>query len=316
MEETVTLNQQTKEKGTYLIPTVLQKGATTQMTQAVGRTTNPILSQLRQETFDPKQNILNIQPYSATTKTKVKTSLSQKTGMPKGEDFVVDDFIYGELVERKKIKDAKTGAVVEKIVPTSVSLNKMQDLAYRARAGLEDMDLSDPQKRKTYYAKIADRMYKDAKNPKLGVGKDLPVLKDFRARGQFIKNLLTVEGESEAYGRRALNQRNAATDRDRYIYNQAKPDKEKIPGYRIPKGLGGVTDQEIEAGQIRVNIGGGQRALGAQRLVQSLDNIQKTTGKPANFQQLMNLAKPLAREYNTDMSSLINLANSYRGRRG
>ena len=157
-------------------------------------------------------------------------------------------------------------------------------------------------------------MYKDAKNPELGVGKDLPVLKDFRARGQFIKNLLTVEGESEAYGRRALNQRNVATDRDRYIYNEAKPDKVKIPGYRIPKGLGGVTDQEIEAGQIRVNIGGGQRALGAQKLLQSLTNIEKSTGKPATRSQLFKLAKPLAREYNTDINSLINLANSYRGK--
>ena len=275
------------------------------MTQAVGRTTNPILSQLRQETFDPKQNILNIQPYSATTKTKVKTSLSQKAGMPKGEDFVVDDFIYGELVERKKVKDAKTGAVVEKIVPTSVRLDKMQDLAYRARAGLEDMDLSDPEKRKTYYAKIADRMYKDAKNPELGVGKDLPVLKDFRARGQFIKNLLTVEGESEAYGRRALNQRNVATDRDRYIYNKAKPDKEKIPGYRIPKGLGGVTDQEIEARQIRVDIGGGQRALGAQKLRQSLTNLKNTTGKTPTRSELFKLAIPIAREYNTDVNALL-----------
>ena len=78
--------------------------------------------------YFPSTNILNIQPYSVTTRKKVKTSLSQKTGMPKGEDFIVDDFIYGELVERKKIKDAKTGAVIEKLVPTSVRLDTMQDL--------------------------------------------------------------------------------------------------------------------------------------------------------------------------------------------
>ena len=238
--------------------------------------------------------------------------------MPKGEDFIVDDFIYGELVERKKIKDAKTGAVIEKLVPTSVRLDTMQDLAYRARAGLEDIDLSDPEKRKTYYSKIADRMYAMAKNPvKLtekqiksgmvaGIGKDLPVLQDFRTQGQFIKNLLTVEGESEAFGRRAQgNLISSSTDRDRYIYNKAKPDKEKIPGYRIPKGLGGVTDQEIEAGQIRVNIGGGQRALGAQKLRQSLTNLKNTTGKTPTRSELFKLAIPIAREYNTDVNALL-----------
>ena len=323
------VNVKGKYMGTYLIPNVVSKGATTQLKTGapIGRTTNTTLSQLPLETYDPSTNVLNIQPYSVTTRKKVKTSLSQKTGMPKGEDFIVDDFIYGELVERKKIKDAKTGAVIEKLVPTSVRLDTMQDLAYRARAGLEDIDLSDPEKRKTYYSKIADRMYAMAKNPvKLtekqiksgmvaGIGKDLPVLQDFRTQGQFIKNLLTVEGESEAFGRRAQgNLISSSTDRDRYIYNEAKPDKVKIPGYRIPKGLGGVTDQEIEAGQIRVNIGGGQRALGAQKLLQSLTNVEKSTGKPATRSQLFKLAKPLAREYNTDINSLINLANSYRGK--
>jgi len=314
------VNVKGKYIGTYLIPNVVSKGATTQLKTGapIGRTTNTTLSQLPLETYDPSTNVLNIQPYSVTTRKKVKTSLSQKTGMPKGEDFIVDDFIYGELVERKKIKDAKTGAVIEKLVPTSVRLDTMQDLAYRARAGLEDIDLSDPEKRKTYYSKIADRMYAMAKNPvKLtekqiksgmvaGIGKDLPVLKDFRTQGQFIKNLLTVEGESEAFGRRAQgNLVSSSTDRDRYIYNEAKPDKVKIPGYRIPKGLGGVTDQEIEAGQIRVNIGGSQRALGAQKLRQSLTNLKNTTGKTPTRSELFKLAIPIAREYNTDVNALL-----------
>jgi len=314
------VNVKGKYIGTYLIPNVVSKGATTQLKTGapIGRTTNTTLSQLPLETYDASTNILNIQPYSVTTRKKVKTSLSQKTGMPKGEDFIVDDFIYGELVERKKIKDAKTGAVIEKLVPTSVRLDKMQDLAYRARAGLEDIDLSDPEKRKTYYSKIADKMYAMAKNPvKLtekqiksgmvaGIGKDLPVLQDFRTQGQFIKNLLTVEGESEAFGRRAQgNLISSSTDRDRYIYNEAKPDKVKIPGYRIPKGLGGVTDQEIEAGQIRVNIGGSQRALGAQKLRQSLTNLKNTTGKTPTRSELFKLAIPIAREYNTDVNALL-----------
>ena len=161
-------------------------------------------------------------------------------------------------------------------------------------------------------------MYAMAKNPvKLtekqiksgmvaGIGKDLPVLQDFRTQGQFIKNLLTVEGESEAFGRRAQgNLISSSTDRDRYIYNKAKPDKVKIPGYRIPKGLGGVTDQEIEAGQIRVNIGGSQRALGAQKLRQSLTNLKNTTGKTPTRSELFKLAIPIAREYNTDVNALL-----------
>ena len=304
-----------KAIGTYLIPTLAGKGTLTALRsgEPIGRTTNPILSKLPLETYDPSTNVLNIQPYSVTTKKKVKTSLSQKTGMPKGENFVVDDFIYGQLVERTKQRNAKTGAMEEKLIPTSVPLNKMQDLAYRARAGLEDIDLSDPEKRKTYYSKIADRMYVMAKDPELGIGKDLPVLQDFRAQGQFIKNLLTVEGESEAYGRRAQNLTTASTDRDRYIYDKAKPDKVKIPGYRIPKGLGGVTDKEIEAGQIRVGIGGGQRALGAQKLRQTLANFKKATGSPASRLQLFRMAMPIAREYNTDINSLINLAGIRKG---
>jgi len=157
-------------------------------------------------------------------------------------------------------------------------------------------------------------MYVMAKDPKLGIGKDLPVLQDFRAQGQFIKNLITVEGESEAYGRRAEGGLiTDGTDRDRYIYNKAKPDKVKIPGYRIPKGLGGVTDQEIEAGQIRVGIGGGQRALGAQKLRQALQDFKARTGQPVSRSQLFKLAQPLARQYNTDINSLINLAGSRRG---
>jgi hypothetical protein len=319
VETTTTLNRETGETGMFISPVKKETGKLTGTQKyLIGRKDDSYLSTLNQKVFDPSTNVLTIQPYATTTLTKEKTSLSAKTGRPKGEDFVVDDFIYGQLLERKNGQLKKT----------SVPLDKMQDLAYRARAGLEDMDLNDLQTRKKYYGKIADRMYQMAKNPvKLtgqqirsgmtpGVGKDLPVLQDFRARGQFIKNLLTVEGESPAYGRRADKTGGGTfknTGRYKYMYT---PEKEKLTSYRIPKGLGGVTDQEIEAGQIRVNIGGGQRALGAQRLVQSLDNIQKTTGKPANFQQLMNLAKPLAREYNTDMSSLINLANSYRGRRG
>jgi hypothetical protein len=314
--------------GTYLAPYTIQKGDVTRLNPLIGRMDNPVLSKLPQETYDPSTNVLNIQPYSVTTKKKVKTSLSQKTGMPRGEDFVVDDFIYGELVERKKVKDAMTGAMEEKLVPTSVPLNKMQDLAYRARAGIEDIDLSDPEKRKTYYSKIADKMYAMAKNPvKLtekqiqagmvaGIGKDLPVLQDFRTQGQFIKNLLTVEGESEAFGRRAKNQISSpytVTDRDKYVYDKAKPDKVKLPGYRIPKGLGGVTDQEIEAGQIRVNIGGGQRAAGAQKLRQALQDFKTRTGKPVSRSQLFKLAQPLARQYNTDINSLINLAGIRRG---
>tara|TARA_R100000734_G_C3317046_1_gene109863 strand:- start:48 stop:2750 length:2703 start_codon:yes stop_codon:yes gene_type:complete len=304
-----------KSIGTYLIPNVVSKGATTQLRTGspIGRITNPTLSQLPQQTYDPSTNVLNIQPYSVTARKKVKTSLSQKTGKPKGEDFIVDDFIYGELVERKQVKDVK-GVKVEKLIPTSVPLNKMQDLAYRARAGLEDIDLSDPEKRKTYYSKIADKMYVMAKDPKLGIGKDLPVLQDFRTQGQFIKNLLTVEGESEAFGRRAEGGLiTKGTDRDRYIYNKSKPDKVKIPGYRIPKGLGGVTDQEIEAGQIRVDIGGGQRAAGAQKLRQALQDFKARTGQPVSRSQLFKLAQPLARQYNTDINSLINLAGSRRG---
>ena len=304
-----------KSIGTYLIPNVVSKGATTQLRTGspIGRVTNPTLSQLPQQTYDPSTNVLNIQPYSVTARKKVKTSLSQKTGKPKGEDFIVDDFIYGELVERKQVKDVK-GVKVEKLIPTSVPLNKMQDLAYRARAGLEDIDLSDPEKRKTYYSKIADKMYVMAKDPKLGIGKDLPVLQDFRTQGQFIKNLLTVEGESEAFGRRAEGGLiTKGTDRDRYIYNKSKPDKVKIPGYRIPKGLGGVTDQEIEAGQIRVDIGGGQRAAGAQKLRQALQDFKARTGQPVSRSQLFKLAQPLARQYNTDINSLINLAGSRRG---
>jgi len=312
------VNVKGKYMGTYLVPTLSGQGTLTGLSQGapIGRTTNPILSKLPLETYDPSTNVLNIQPYSVTTKKKVKTSLSQKTGMPRGEDFVVDDFIYGQLYERKKQKNAKTGAMEEKLIPTAVPLDKMQDLAYRARAGLEDIDLSDPEKRKTYYSKIADKMYVMAKDPELGIGKDLPVLQDFRAQGQFIKNLITVEGESEAYGRRARNQVSSPytdADRDRYIYDEAKPDKVKIPGYRIPKGLGGVTDKEIEAGQIRVGIGGGQRALGAQKLRQTLANFKKATGSPASRLQLFRMAMPIAREYNTDINSLINLTGIRKG---
>ena len=118
-----------KSIGTYLIPNVVSKGTTTQLRTGspIGRITNPTLSQLPQQTYDPSTNVLNIQPYSVTARKKVKTSLSQKTGKPKGEDFIVDDFIYGELVERKQVKDVK-GVKVEKLIPTSVPLNKMQDL--------------------------------------------------------------------------------------------------------------------------------------------------------------------------------------------
>ena len=140
---------------------------------------------------------------------------------------------------------------------------------------------------------------------------DLPVLKDPAAKQQFVKDLLNVEKESVAYGKQATGKTFLGR------YTGIKGEKKPIPGVYNTSGFGSVVGktkyETDEAGKIRVDIGGGQRAVGAQKLLQALDNFKKTTGKPATRSQLFKLAQPLARQYNTDINSLINLAGSRRG---
>ena len=140
-----------------------------------------------------------------------------------------------------------------------------------------------------------------------GVGKDLPVLKDFSAKQQFAKDLLNVEKESPAYGRRAVG----PDKKDKFgRYQQVKKQGTKmedtpLAGVTRQAGFGTTDPDLVEAGKIRVEIGGGQRALGAQKLRQSLTNLKNTTGKTPTRSELFKLAIPIAREYNTDVNALL-----------
>jgi len=250
------------------------------------------LKKVPMKTFDTSEDVLNIQPYSVTKITKDKD--------------VINTAIYGPLYELVSTKNPKTQKVEQSLRRTQVSLTAMQDLASRTRASIPENILLEDQK--TYYAKIADKLYEDTKRE---LKKDLPVLKDPKAKSQFAKDLLNVEKENVAYGKPATGK----TFLGRYI--GIKGEKKPIPGVYNTSGFGSVVGktkyETDEAGKIRVDIGGGQRAAGAQKLLQALDNFKKTTGKPATRSQLFKLAQPLARQYNTDINSLINLAGSRRG---
>ena len=250
------------------------------------------LKNVPMKTFDTSENVLNIQPYSVTKITKDKD--------------VINTAIYGPLYELVSTANPKTQKIEQSLRRTELSLTAMQDLAGRTKASIPENILSeDP---KTYYAKIADKLYEETKKE---FKKDLPVLKDPAAKQQFVKDLLNVEKESVAYGKQATGKTFLGR------YTGIKGEKKPIPGVYNTSGFGSVVGktkyETDEAGKIRVDIGGGQRAAGAQKLLQALDNFKKTTGKPATRSQLFKLAQPLARQYNTDINSLINLAGSRRG---
>ena len=258
----------------------------------IGTVDSFVLKKVPMKTFDTSEDVLNIQPYSVTKITKDKD--------------VINTAIYGPLYELVSTKNPKTQKVEQSLRRTQVSLTAMQDLASRTRASIPENILSeDP---KTYYAKIADKLYEDTKRE---LKKDLPVLKDPKAKSQFAKDLLNVEKENVAYGKPATGKTFLGR------YTGIKGEKKPIPGVYSTSGFGSVVGktkyETDERGKIRVDIGGGQRAAGAQKLLQALDNFKKTTGKPATRSQLFKLAQPLARQYNTDINSLINLAGSRRG---
>jgi hypothetical protein len=250
------------------------------------------LKKVPMKTFDISEDVLNIQPYSVTKITKDKD--------------VINTAIYGPLYELVSTKNPKTQKVEQSLRRTQVSLTAMQDLASRTRASIPENILSeDP---KTYYAKIADKLYEDTKRE---LKKDLPVLKDPKAKSQFAKDLLNVEKENVAYGKPATGKTFLGR------YTGIKGEKKPIPGVYSTSGFGSVVGktkyETDEAGKIRVDIGGGQRAAGAQKLRQALQDFKTRTGKPVSRSQLFKLAQPLARQYNTDINSLINLAGSRRG---
>ena len=277
----------------------------------VGTTTTPGLSSVPTKKFDVSEDILNIQPYGVNKLVKQQTALSKQTGLKQGETFVSPTVIYGPLVEAVK-EGGKT-----KYKGTKLRLSEMQDMAARVKASIpENILREDP---KTYYGKIADKLYVTAKNPSVlspeqtrsgmipGVGKDLPVLKDFSAKQQFAKDLLNVEKESPAYGRRAVG----PDKKDKFgRYQQVKKQGTKmedtpLAGVTRQSGFGTTDPDLVEAGKIRVEVGGGKRALGAQKLRQSLVNLKNTTGKAATRSELFKLAIPIAREYNTDVNALL-----------
>tara|TARA_R100000654_G_scaffold10105_5_gene22711 strand:- start:3467 stop:6106 length:2640 start_codon:yes stop_codon:yes gene_type:complete len=285
----------------------------------VGTTTTPGLSSIPTKKFDVSEDILNIQPYGVNKLVKQKTALSNQTGKKQGETFVSPTVIYGPLVE------AVTEGGKTTYKGTKLRLSEMQDMAARVKASIpENILREDP---KTYYGKIADKLYVTAKNPSVlspeqtrsgmipGVGKDLPVLKDFSAKQQFAKDLLNVEKESPAYGRRVVG----LDKKDKFgRYQQVKKrgtkmEETPLVGVTRQAGFGTTDPNLVEAGKIRVDIGGGQRAAGAQKLRQALQDFKARTGQPVSRSQLFKLAQPLARQYNTDINSLINLAGSRRG---
>ena len=258
----------------------------------IGTVDSFVLKKVPMKTFDTSEDVLNIQPYSVTKITKDKD--------------VINTAIYGPLYELVSTKNPKTQKVEQSLRRTQVSLTAMQDLASRTRASIPENILSeDP---KTYYAKIADKLYEDTKRE---LKKDLPVLKDPKAKSQFAKDLLNVEKENVAYGKPATGKTFLGR------YTGIKGEKKPIPGVYSTSGFGSVVGktkyETDEAGKIRVDIGGGQRAAGAQKLRQALQDFKTRTGKPVSRSQLFKLAQPLARQYNTDINSLINLAGSRRG---
>ena len=277
----------------------------------VGTTTTPGLSSVPTKKFDVSEDILNIQPYGVNKLVKQQTALSKQTGLKQGETFVSPTVIYGPLVEAVK-EGGKT-----KYKGTKLRLSEMQDMAARVKASIpENILREDP---KTYYGKIADKLYVTAKNPSVlspeqtrsgmipGVGKDLPVLKDFSAKQQFAKDLLNVEKESPAYGRRAVGpDKKDKFGRYQHVKKQGtKMEDTPLAGVTRQSGFGTTDPDLVEAGKIRVEVGGGQRALGAQKLRQSLINLKNTTGKAATRSELFKLAIPIAREYNTDVNALL-----------
>ena len=258
----------------------------------IGTVDSFVLKKVPMKTFDTSEDVLNIQPYSVTKITKDKD--------------VINTAIYGPLYELVSTKNPKTQKVEQSLRRTQVSLTAMQDLASRTRASIPENILSeDP---KTYYAKIADKLYEDTKRE---LKKDLPVLKDPKAKSQFAKDLLNVEKENVAYGKPATGKTFLGR------YTGIKGEKKPIPGVYSTSGFGSVVGktkyETDERGKIRVDIGGGQRAAGAQKLRQALQDFKTRTGKPVSRSQLFKLAQPLARQYNTDINSLINLAGSRRG---
>ena len=258
----------------------------------IGTVDSFALKKVPMKTFDISEDVLNIQPYSVTKITKDKD--------------VINTAIYGPLYELVSTKNPKTQKVEQSLRRTQVSLTAMQDLASRTKASIPENILSeDP---KTYYAKIADKLYEDTKRE---LKKDLPVLKDPKAKSQFAKDLLNVEKENVAYGKPATGKTFLGR------YTGIKGEKKPIPGVYSTSGFGSVVGktkyETDEAGKIRVDIGGGQRAAGAQKLRQALQDFKTRTGKPVSRSQLFKLAQPLARQYNTDINSLINLAGSRRG---
>lgn len=250
----------------------------------IGTADSFALKKVPMKTFDISEDVLNIQPYSVTKITKDKD--------------VINTAIYGPLYELVSTKNPKTQKVEQSLRRTQLPLTAMQDLASRTKASIPENILLEDQK--TYYAKIADKLYEETKKE---FKKDLPVLKDPSAKSQFAKDLLNVEKENVAYGKPATGKTFLGR------YTGIKGEKKPISGIYNTSGFGsvvGTTKYETdEAGKIRVDIGGGQRSLGSQKLKQSLVNIKNTTGKPANFQQLMNLAIPIAREYNTNINALL-----------
>ena len=258
----------------------------------IGTVDSFVLKKVPMKTFDTSEDVLNIQPYSVTKITKDKD--------------VINTAIYGPLYELVSTTNPKTQKVEQSLRRTQVSLTAMQDLASRTRASIPENILSeDP---KTYYAKIADKLYEDTKRE---LNKDLPVLKDPNAKSQFAKDLLNVEKENVAYGKPATGKTFLGR------YTGIKGEKKPIPGVYSTSGFGSVVGktkyETDERGKIRVDIGGGQRAAGAQKLRQALQDFKTRTGKPVSRSQLFKLAQPLARQYNTDINSLINLAGSRRG---
>ena len=258
----------------------------------IGTVDSFALKKVPMKTFDTSEDVLNIQPFSVTKITKDKD--------------VINTAIYGPLYELVSTANPKTQKIEQSLRRTQVSLTAMQDLAGKTKASIPENILSeDP---KTYYAKIADKLYEETKKE---FKKDLPVLKDPAAKQQFVKDLLNVEKESVAYGKQATGKTFLGR------YTGIKGEKKPIPGVYNTSGFGSVVGktkyETDEAGKIRVDIGGGQRAAGAQKLRQALQDFKTRTGKPVSRSQLFKLAQPLARQYNTDINSLINLAGSRRG---
>ena len=258
----------------------------------IGTVDSFALKKVPMKTFDTSEDVLNIQPFSVTKITKDKD--------------VINTAIYGPLYELVSTANPKTQKIEQSLRRTQVSLTAMQDLAGKTKASIPENILSeDP---KTYYAKIADKLYEETKKE---FKKDLPVLKDPAAKQQFVKDLLNVEKESVAYGKPATGKTFLGR------YTGIKGEKKPIPGVYNTSGFGSVVGktkyETDEAGKIRVDIGGGQRAAGAQKLRQALQDFKTRTGKPVSRSQLFKLAQPLARQYNTDINSLINLAGSRRG---